>query len=176
VGMPQLVDRIRTSRSAAVPTTTISLPVAPQETLTVTDDSGRLTISVPTAWSDTNGEAWYRDGAEVGIQVGAAPDLEAWRTGWGTPGVFVGVSEVVTLADAYGDWGGSCTRGGDEPFVADGVSGTIHVWVDCGSERSTFLDGAGSTGSVLLLYQAVLLSDDDRVAASFALTTLSYLR
>jgi hypothetical protein len=178
LGVGDLVERHRESVSnttVASSTTTIAGPAA---TTVVTDDSGRLVIVVPAAWADVDGGPWYRGDAVVGIQIGAAVDLDAWTSGWGTPGVFVGVSDTLTLADGYGDWSDECRRDEDEPFVADGISGTIHRWVDCGAEGSTFLDGAAMIPgrAELFRYQAVLLDGGDRAASNRVLNTLRYLR
>ncbi len=195
LGIPELIDRVReigatpattvpastvppvTTTTAGELTTTTSA-TDPTDTTVVTDDSGRLIVTVPVAWSDVNTSAWDRAGVPVGIQVGAAPDLAAWQNGWGTPGVFVGVSDSVGLDEALGEWGDACTsRLADEEFHPVGMEGTLRVWEDCGPEGSTFLEGVAQSpdGSVVLVYQAVVLGEADRTAADQVIATLGYL-
>jgi len=193
LGVGDVIDRIREVGTTTVPVpgstvppaTTTSVAAAtstlatdPNDVMLVTDDTGRLSIVVPVAWSDVNGSDWDRAGTAVGIQVGAAPDLVAWQSGWGTPGVFVGVSDSVSLDEAYGDWSDSCSeRAADEDFSPVGMQGTMEVWTGCGSEGSTFLVGVAqpADASVVLVYQAVVLGDADRAAAEYVIATLSYI-
>jgi len=193
LGVGDVVERIREVGTTTVPVSASTIPPAtttpdtvttttsatdPTDTTIVSDDTGRLSIVVPVAWSDVNGSAWDRAGTAVGIQVGAAPDLQAWQTGWGTPGVFVGVSDSVSVDEAYGDWSDSCSsRAADEEFSPVGMQGTLEVWEGCGPEGSTFLVGVAqpADGSVVLVFQAVVLGDADRIAADQVVTTLSYI-
>jgi hypothetical protein len=193
LGVGDVVERIREVGTTTVPVSASTLPPVtttpatvttttsvtdPTDVMTVSDDSGRLSIVVPVAWSDVNGSAWDRAGTPVGIQVGAAPDLEAWQTGWGTPGVFVGVSDSVPVDEAFGDWSDSCSgRAADEDFAPVGMQGTMEVWEGCGAEGSTFLVGVAqpADASIVLVFQAVVLGDADREAADQVVATLSYL-
>ena len=175
VSQPGTEPVVPATSGPTFPAVTVTVPSEVEDTLTVRDETGTLSIVVPDSWSDTSGGPWSRGTETVGIQVGASPDLDAWRTGWGTPGVFVGVTAELTLDDAFGDWGDSCRDDGEEPLAAAGFVGTIHRWIDCGPEGSTFLEGAAVAGSgELLVYQAVLLGDADAVWSKRVLDTLSY--
>lgn len=171
-------DAIASSMATTTSTTTATMATDPVDTMVLTDDSGRLSVTIPVAWSDTSGGAWSRAGTPAGIQVSAAPDLAAWQSGWATPGVFVGVSDSVAMADVFGDWSDTCTRDLDEVFTVDGLAGTMQRWVGCGAEGSTFLVAAAAPddGSFVLVYQAVILTEADRIAAERVVATLSYQR
>lgn len=108
--------------------------------VTISDDTGALSLSVPAAWDDRSGLAWSVDGEVVGISVGAAVDRNAWYEGWGTPGVFVGLTTVGP--DVYtpelGEFGGTCVVGSTEDREYDGFSVVVQQWVDCGDAGSEF--------------------------------------
>ncbi len=62
---------------------------------TVTDDSGLISVSLPAAWSDTNGVA----NPSFGPSIWAAPDLAGFQDTWGTPGIIIESNPDLTAAD-----------------------------------------------------------------------------
>jgi hypothetical protein len=76
--------------------------------------------------------------SDIGPSLSAAVDLAAWIEGWETPGMFVGVSDQITAADAMGDFGGSCETDRSEAFTVVGASGTAQWWWSCGDTASSF--------------------------------------
>jgi hypothetical protein len=89
----------------AIPVNEVRLPpAAAYEYVSVSDDSRRLSVEVPTTWGNVFGNGWHpqslppiRDGEVIGPGLNAAPAVAAWRsdTDFETPGVFVGASERI---------------------------------------------------------------------------------
>jgi serine protease Do len=137
-----------------------------------TDDSGAITVTAPTAWSDVLGEPWRYGGvSNVGPALSAATDRQAWLDGWATPGLFIaastelGLSPVELLADQ--DFSGSCTYAGTEDYNDGYYVGLMDVWQDCGSAGSEFLVVAAQPpdGSYIVLVQIIEVTDADVGAA-----------
>lgn len=154
---------------------TTTTAVVAASTVRVADATGRLSIEVPDHWTDVGGDGWFRDGDEIGVAVNAAVDREAWRVGWSTPGVFVGVSDTLTETEQlFGDFGGSCDFAGREPLSGTEVVGEVERWEACGEVDSDFAVAAvvHSSGAVVLI-QLVLVDAADG-SIDTILNTLRY--
>jgi serine protease Do len=159
-------------------TSTIPSDVVPGEYQTVTDDTGALSVSVPAEWVDRSGGSWGVDGEIVGVTIGASVDRDAWYAGWGTPGVFVGVTTVG--ADVFspdlGDFSDVCSTGSVDSPQIGGYSTVIQYWTDCGDEDSNFtvvLAWPDSFAYTVLMQ--VITTDQSAVAVTNHLvTTLRY--
>ncbi|MGJ0203877.1 trypsin-like peptidase domain-containing protein [Leucobacter sp. gxy201] len=152
------------------------------EYVTVTDDSGRVSVEVPASWTQVDGTAIVDGSTEVQSII-ASPDLQAYRSGWAVPGVNVLASQQdVSEATARdfvelmaGDLPGhGCTSAASEDY-ADGLhTGVYELWENCGPEKAKFLvvGAVADSGEyvVLVAVQAVRESDldaIDRVIGSF---------
>jgi hypothetical protein len=69
------------------------------EYIEISDNSGQISVQVPSVWADTPGNGWHTrgirgvpDGTRVGPGLNAAPNVEAWKDDLETPGVFIGAS------------------------------------------------------------------------------------
>lgn len=134
--------------------------------VTVSDESGRITVEVPEAWDDVEGSPWAPDGQPIGPALTAAEDVDDWISGWGTPGLFIGVDDapVVTpaeLLDAL-DFSDACEAEVDRvPLDRPGLIGEVQTYSGCGAEGSTFVQAAAipDPAGPLVLLQVVLLDD-----------------
>ncbi len=102
----------------------------------VTDDSGQLSMEVPTAWSDVNGSAWTIDDEPIGSAITAAPDVTGFAQTWETPGVFFGATDqfdltVLELLDNY-DFSGSCAYDGRYEYSDPVYAGFYDLYLSCG--------------------------------------------
>lgn len=104
------------------------------------DDSGTLSVEVPTAWADRNGSPWSRDGETVGWAVSAAPNRDDFLNTWTTPGVFFAAStelaanfNEVTLLDTF-DFSGGCDYEGRFDYSDPLYTGVYDLYSDCGGE------------------------------------------
>lgn len=134
------------------------------------DESGRITVDVPRPWTDVDSGPWVIDGAEVGPQIEAAPDLEGFRTSWNTPGVIFGVSEQLRssydpagLLDAL-DFGEQCTYEGREAYTDPAYTGFRDDYSGCGGTDTTYAIIAAEPETqdrvLLVQFQAVDARDD----------------
>ncbi len=145
-----------------------------QEYVTVTDDSGQISVSVPAEWSDTDG----RPNEEFGPSIFASPDLESFLGTWETPGIIleatneIGAGSIPTVLEQI-DLSDSCTDEGTEPYEDPLYTGSIQLWTDCGEVGTVSIVAVVSSepGDLLirLLIQAVEVRDLD--AADQALNT-----
>ena len=132
-----------TTTAAQAGTTTATVPETTSTTtartfVPITDDSGVLTIEAPTEWSDVSTSEWTRDGAGIGPSVAAAIDIPAWVQGWGTPGLFVGVTDRIGPEEAHGDFSADCLHDRTEAVTVDGHVGVGIWWWSCGDEATSF--------------------------------------
>lgn len=129
--------------TSAIITTTAetAIVITRSGSLDLIDDSGMLAVSVPATWTDVETGLWIRDGVEMGPSLSAATDLAAWISGWDTPGMFVGATDQVAAADAFGDFSDACALVSTTTIEADGLGGTGEWWAGCGAGDSDFFVG-----------------------------------
>lgn len=145
----------------------------------VTDDSGAITMSVPSDWGDVDGSAWLDGDSEVGPGIIATPDMERWNNGWDVPGIFFGASaslrsdyDVNGLLDAF-DFTDTCTYDSRYDYEDPLYTGAYDLYVDCGGESNTFvvLVAEPEDGAYIMLLQVVVISDADAAALDQILNT-----
>ena len=152
-----------------MPPTTVVPPYT--DYVTISDDSGNITVSVPAEWSDISGVPWERDGGLIGPALSAAPDLEAFLDAWGTPGVFIAASSdlVLTPTELLDSqlFDSSCTYVDRAPYDDGVFVGELDTWEICGDEGSDFIVFVAqpSDGSFTVLGQILMVTQADRGAA-----------
>lgn len=116
--------------------------------VTITDDSNLISMDVPTEWADVDGRLWSTDivsGTEelIGPALSASPNLSAFRDTWGTPGVFLGASPILTWTPEeildYTTFDGDCTFDERVPYDDGLYTGLTDRYVDCGLAGSEFM-------------------------------------
>jgi serine protease Do len=144
--------------------------------VTISDDSGLISVSVPAEWSDVDGRQWSSDLATgttelIGPALGAAPDLAAWRDSWGTPGVFIAASAMITTSvsdtlDQF-DFTGDCSYDARYDYDDGVYTGMYDLYTNCGDEGSLFFNVIAEPAdqSWIGLVQIVALTDADLAAA-----------
>lgn len=158
------------------PSSTATAPAAAAgAVVTVTDDSETISVALPAEWTDTSGAEWIVDDSLIGPSITAAPDIDAWYSTWGTPGVFVGVS-TSGFAPEAGDFSGICSPGDLSERSAGDLAGTVHAWSDCGAEGGDFFVFIGGPldASYALLVQLVNIDGNGLAALDQILTTFSH--
>ncbi|GAA2044776.1 hypothetical protein GCM10009819_34860 [Agromyces tropicus] len=142
--------------------------------VTVTDDTGAISVEVPASWSDVDGAAVTDAEGTVWESVSAAPDLAGYTGSWGTPGMTVYASRDAAglspdaaadlLADGLVDQG--CVSKGREPYD-DGLHvGVWEIFTDCGGTATFVVVGANDvTGSYTVVVAAQAVTDEDLSAA-----------
>lgn len=187
-----------TTSTTITPTTTTSTTLAPTTTVTptttttttlvqlepgvlyteyvtISDESGLIDVSVPVEWNDVDGRGWESDLVDtdelIGPALTASPDRQAFLDGWGTPGVFIAASPLITMSleeviDLF--WfGESCVYDGRYEYD-DGLYAGLHdIYFECGPEASTFnqLVVAPPDDSFVASVQILSVTEADLVAA-----------
>lgn len=113
----------------------------------VTDDTGALSVEVPSSWEAMTGEdseagfGWTSFGDEnvVGSSITASTDLDTWHNNSGVPGVYIVTSR--NLAQRYTDdelvvsgpnnFSASCDRGSRRDFDRHPYLGRMQAWKNC---------------------------------------------
>lgn len=149
--------------------------------VSVTDDSGLLTLDVPAEWSDVDGSAWESDGQAIGLSVTAAPNLNDYYTTWTTPGVTFNATDQLDLTvdgllDAF-DFGSDCTPGTRTEYSDSVYTGKYDVWSNCGGTDTLLVvlvaEPADQSYLALITVQVVTDADLDALDTIFNTFILS---
>lgn len=138
--------------AALIPVRAAQSQTAPPLLVRIGDSGGRFTLETPADWRAVAEGDWSVAGAVVGTQVTATPDLAAFSTDWGTPGVIVSFSEQLpagttlpALLDQV-DLSAACQDAGRDALTVGALTGFVQRWERCG--------GSGTTGTVAALAPA----------------------
>lgn len=109
----------------------------------VRDDTETISLRVPESWSDLLSEDWDLGDGPIGVAFTAAPDIQKFNDTWRTPGIFVGVSEL--LAEAidepvevldFFDLKEDCTYDDRYAYGTQSLTGAYDVWTACGGVKN----------------------------------------
>jgi serine protease Do len=142
--------------------------------VTVTDDSGSVSVKVPNTWSQVDGSSFSDDQGSTFYSVSATPDMNAFNTSWSTAGV-----QVAASADAVGynldqiitnyknGGGASCTLDSEGPYDDSYYVGKFAYFTNCGGTSTDFgilaTTDAGNTHLMIVYVQLVTATDKDVV-------------
>jgi serine protease Do len=162
-------------------------PPADREFVSVSDDSGVVSVTVPADWSDVNGASFTDDLGNLFYDVTVSTDIDDFLGTWDVSGVQVGASSDALddyTPEGYLDEQGqsvlseSCTAEGDREPYDDGVyEGVYDVWVGCGQTDATFvrIAAVASDSSYFVRVNMQLLDEDldvlEAVLSSFMAQT-----
>lgn len=139
------------------------------EYVTITDNSGALSVSVPATWSDVDGSGWTVEGETIGAGLSAAPDLSGFNGTWSTPGMFFGASTSLVqemneqaILDAI-DYSDSCTYDGRFDYADQLYTGYYDQYSNCGGQGTLFivLSAAPQDRSFITLVMVQALTSAD---------------
>ena len=105
--------------------------------MTVTDDSGLLSVQVPTAWGDIDGSPVMENGEAVALRIVAAPSIQEFNESWGASGMSFSASvrDVGLTDDEILDnntW--NCDYDARYEYADPLYTGKYDIWVNCGGE------------------------------------------
>ncbi len=142
---------------------------------TIVDDTGTLTVDVPSVWTSIDtAPIVLDDGSQLG-QITASPDIEAYSTTWDTPGLFyssVRNADILTALATFAP-GSACTDAGQTEYQDAVFLGTYQVWTNCGGTNTLYVVLAaaqvnGSGNVSVLAMQVVTDADLDALDQAFA--------
>ena len=115
--------------------------------VTVSDDSGQISVNVPTAWSDLKSEDWMGNGDVLGPSFYAAADASAFGEDYTVPGLFIGVGPgllenvtVDTMLDTLSDlFKEECTYDDRYDYADEKLTGLIDTFTNCGKVEGEVL-------------------------------------
>lgn len=142
--------------------------------VTVTDDSGTVSVSVPSNWSQVDGSSFTDSAGAVYYDVTATTDLANYNTSWSVPGVRVTASKDALGSDLMkiiGDYkagvGADCTVGNEGPYNDSYYIGQFVYFTACGGTTTDFAlvvaNDAGNSHLMILNVQMVTETDKDVV-------------
>jgi len=149
--------------------------------VTITDDSGTISVDVPAEWTDVLGATWFNENIELGPGLSASTDREAWLNTWEVPGVFVGASEALLAeygsAEAYlADFAGfsDCQDEATGDYDDGLYVGVYSIYEGCGDTGATFarvIAVPTETADYLIRFEFQAIADRDFDALDVALST-----
>ena len=147
----------------------------PGGTTVVVDDTGTVSVAIPSDWIDVSGTGWVIEGDRVGPAITAAWNVDDWYSSWGTPGAFVGIS-TTEFEPQSGDFSSVCSPGDTFESESGSIAGTVTAWSGCGPEASEFhvLIASPADASYSVLIQLVTIDGSGAETLEGLLNTLSY--
>lgn len=154
----------------------------------ITDDTGLLSVQVPTTWTDVQTAPEPSDGLETAA-IYAAPDLQVYSDTFNGPGLYYHVSPTL-IADPMAEVGrldpasSLCTDGGTQPLVENpDFTGAYRVALNCeGTQTDLYfvvanlapnLDPSSGVGTLVSVILVIQVTDADTAALQTALSTFS---
>ena len=153
--------------------------------VSITDDTGAVTVDVPAEWGDVDGAPYTPEDGVYRVDVRAATDLTAFTEGWDAPGMILTASSGLVqttspeqLLDTLGEGiAASCTYEGRQPYEDPLYTGSFDVYVNCGGTETAYLivvvqpEDASFLASVQVqVVSGADLEAVDKVLASFIIT------
>jgi serine protease Do len=136
--------------------------------VTVTDDTGAVSVNVPDTWAQVDGQS-VADGGDVNFAaLSASPDLAGYSSTWNTPGVTVYASP-----DAVGDdiatrlsqfVPAECTLDNSGAYDDSYYVGQFNYFTACGGTNTDYvvLVTKDAANTHLLILTAALVSETDK--------------
>ncbi|MGX5680340.1 S1C family serine protease [Schumannella luteola] len=138
--------------------------------VTVTDDSGALSVNVPDTWSDVNGSGATDANGVVFAGLSASPSLDGYSSSWGTPGVTLYASadavgdDIATRLDQFSQV--DCTLDGSGDYDDGFYVGQYNYFTGCGGSTTDYVVIAAKDvdNTHLMIVTAQLVDDTDKTA------------
>ena len=141
----------------------------------VTDVTGRLSIQVPSTWTEVDGASASEEGVDVAA-LSVAPNLTTFRETFDGPGLLI--HETPFEPDPAAELGrrglaGTCTAGPVTPSPNPLFSGVYQSWLDCGGTTTDLhvlvanpIDGRQVT--VVIVVQTLTAADEEALKVAFS--------
>jgi serine protease Do len=114
----------------------------------VTDETGTITMEVPSDWQEVDGSNWTYNDTPIGVAITSAPSIQDWNNSYTVPGAFFGASNefakyggYIQFLDFYTgpdgfNYRGNCTYSSGQRYdYDDGVyRGKFDYFYNCGGQ------------------------------------------
>lgn len=144
----------------------------------VSDDSGLLSVSVPSAWSDVDGSSIEIDGVAA-PSIQASPNLDDYNGTWGTPGMYFIASAALAGGDANqlldALTATDCTSTGREEYSDAVFSGLFEAFENCGGTDTQLINIVAfpANGAYAVVVSIQVVTDADLDAIDIILRTFN---
>ncbi len=149
-----------------------------EDYMTVEDDTGTISVTVPTAWADVDGSSTDLGDGAASPSVVASPNIAEYHNSWTTPGLDFLASPTLTqfstseMLDMVAP--PDCTSQGRDAYDDGFFVGEFELFTDCGGTATQYIVVASTSADgaygVLVAVQVVTDADLealDNVLASF---------
>ncbi len=147
----------------------------------VSDDSGAVTVEVPSDWADVDGRPVELDDGTQWVNVLAAPSVAAYNQQWDVPGVSVTAApgedvgtDLDTILSAYAEPAlGACNDAGRDTYDDGLYSGYVQYLSGCGGTDASavYIAASPAAGSFVVLVQVQLVTEADLAALDQIIAT-----
>ncbi len=142
--------------------------------VTVTDDSGSVSVTVPSNWNQVDGAGFTSDSGATYYDVTATTDLANYTSSWSVPGVSVTASEdalgsdIMQVINNYKSGVGSeCTLANEGTYDDSYYLGQFVYFAGCGGTSTDYVvivaNDVANTHLMIVTVQMVTDSDKDVV-------------
>lgn len=144
----------------------------------VSDDTGLLTVSLPTQWSDVDGSA-EQTASGSAPTIRASTDLGLYTTTWDVPGVYFAASAELGSVDPNVLLDGlafdECTSTGREDYADAVFTGLFEAFENCGGTGTQLLNVVAfpSDAAYAVVVSIQVVSDADLEAVDTILRTFN---
>jgi len=151
---------------------------------TVSDETGRISLSVPTEWTDSESEPWEVDDEIVGIAATFSSDVGDFNDMWDVAGVYVNVWDEFGNDDADEvldtvDYSDDCTYDSRFDYEGDRFTGKYDLYTECGGVDGALLALMAlfpvENEDTLVLVELSMPAEEDRASLEPVLDTLQVL-
>jgi serine protease Do len=149
----------------------------------VTDQSGRIRVEVPSAWTDVDGRLAGGRGSEV-YDLIVSEDIDLFINTWDTPGVRISASydlarslnEIEILEEYYGTYAKACEYTETVPYRDSLYSGEYDVYTNCEGLDTTVvvLAVVPANRSFIIWIDMQVLTEADLLALDRILETFTF--
>ncbi len=152
------------------------------EYMTISDDTGAISLEVPVEWGQVDGRPFTDAQGRPVSDVRAASNLESFQNSWETPGVIVSASsalaqtgnELTLIDELVEPLSGQCTYDGRQPYADPAYTGQFDTYTECGGVGASYIVlGAVPPGREYVIRVQVQINGErdlealDRVISSF---------
>ena len=160
-----------TTPATAPPVAPVTPPDQPYTFVEVFDDTGLISASLPSAWTDIDGASLvFGDDGESAPVLEASPNLERYRSHWDTPGMRFTASaslagaDPTTLIDVRRP--SDCDTDGPQAYDDGVFAGEVEVFTNCGGTGSSLyvIGATNEAGDVGVIVSVQTVTADDVAA------------